>query len=362
MFDETSLFASLEEWLIKPFDELPAEAHQAIPLALQGSFWDEMDLEQRRAATKPWAMRNDPAMKVEQDHFRALYGRRYELEIELKEFEVAAAKTPVEIKTRNSEVKRLNGEIALIDAQLKEPYNQNPTVSIAGDHEVAVTEQGNDDDNRGVPETEQVEPNDQNIFRIENDLCHIIFQGEQLKIIKASRPLRAIADRLGAPNQEWRPQIASTCESLLDGKGKVAFETKFYELQEEILRCKSREAGESLDEQKIKFVGYIKENGGMIGEDGNISWFPSKRNIEWSTFQTNIRRGIETVKRISEPLALHLEKWLRTDYCYRPPVEENIQWIVDIEPEKNAGVHDPLENMSDEEKNIKTREFFTTDD
>lgn len=198
----------------------------------------------------------------------------------------------------------------------------------------------------------------QNSFIAKAGLCRIIFQGDELYPIKDSRPLREIAGRLAEPFEKWKSPIVSTNEPALDVKAKKAIKSHYQELRDRIVACKITEERQKFEDKLEKLATCIENNGGYITGDDKISWPDRGADNAKRTFQRNIQRGIDSIRKISQPFAVHLENHLRPEYCYRPPQEMNICWIVDLEPENNACAHDPLEKMTDEEKKVQTREFF----
>ena len=202
----------------------------------------------------------------------------------------------------------------------------------------------------------------QNRFIITAGLCHITFLGNELFPINNSRPLREIAGRLKEPFQKWKNPVVSSREPALDLKAKKAIKLNYQELRDRIVACKIAEERQEFEDELEQLATYIENNGGCITGDDKISWPDRGTDNAKRTFQRNIQRGIDSIQKISQPFAVHLENHLRPDYCYRPPQDMNICWIVDLEPENNACAHDPLEKMTDEEKKVQTREFFGTNE
>lgn len=210
-----------------------------------------------------------------------------------------------------------------------------------------------------LPEQEKGE---QNSFIIKAGQCHIIFQGEKLYPIIESRPLREIAGRLAEPFQKWKNPVFSSREPALDAKTKEAVESEYQEIRDRLGACEIVEERECFERKQEKLLTFIRNYGAYISRYDRITWKNHGTDKVKRSFQRNIQRGIDSIRKVSPPFADHLANHLRPEYFYQPPKDRDIHWIVDLEPEKNACAHDPLEKMTDEEKKVQTREFFGTNE
>ena len=124
-----SLEKALEGWFDRPLDELPDDKRQRIDKEFFSMPWNLLDGEQRRSAAAQLDYQNDPVTYREQERAFNLWCDVDDVETQIREVELLAARTPLERESKIRQLKDLKVQLNSTRAKAeKDATDGNATV------------------------------------------------------------------------------------------------------------------------------------------------------------------------------------------------------------------------------------------
>lgn len=116
MTEFVSLFKELQQWFDKPHNKLPKELRSRVEDAYRLIPWDVLSPERRRILAVQWDSEHDPALEDERQRGWDLGVMRLDIERQLRELELMAAITPIEIESKARQITELRQQFDRLKA------------------------------------------------------------------------------------------------------------------------------------------------------------------------------------------------------------------------------------------------------
>jgi hypothetical protein len=116
MTEFVSLTASLEGWFDKPLRDLPKGLRERVEEAFWPNLWDVVSAEQRQYRALQWDYDHDPATLDERQRVWDLVVKKHETESKIRELELMAVTTPLEIESKTRQIVNLQQQLEHLKA------------------------------------------------------------------------------------------------------------------------------------------------------------------------------------------------------------------------------------------------------
>ncbi len=114
----SSLTSILADWFDLPRRDLPSAVRQRVEEDLFPLPWDALTANQRRSAALQWDYQNDPATEAERQAGWNLFVSKWEIELQIKQWEFVGAPTATDLAMKEERLRELKRELAGIEELL----------------------------------------------------------------------------------------------------------------------------------------------------------------------------------------------------------------------------------------------------